>query len=290
MPSQSYSWTNVIVKKLIRIFIAVVGLIILMGIFNALPMIKNTPPIIIGSYSEHYFRKNFPSYSFEKGYSNVIAAEIAKGRLPFFNGAGFSYRKPTPSNVARVNASNYALKIPVAYILPASIVDASFATIIFAFLIVSFTQIAGLIKANSRSFPEFGMMMLYAILIIIVTFAGGSYYNVLLPLIGLGYANLYEWLFLLLGILPLIGIIVIGSRNLDTMTEILFSSSKKALESSTVLCPDCGSQVEKGIRFCPHCGYDMSSINMQFVKKCPSCGTENKSDAKFCKGCGKPIQ
>lgn len=47
----------------------------------------------------------------------------------------------------------------------------------------------------------------------------------------------------------------------------------------TIVCPSCGKTVPKA-KFCLECGH-------QFVTKCPDCGTDVPAGAKFCPNCGK---
>ena len=122
-----------------------------------------------------------------------------------------------------------------------------------------------------------------------------SYMGVIIPLLGSsGY--LYNWIFLLLVLLPLIGLIVVGSRNLDAITEVLFSSMKKtvtegfpaqlsASEESMVRCLKCGNLVAAGNKFCNKCGSPTSTETI-----CAECGAKNDANAKFCVKCGKPLR
>lgn len=49
-------------------------------------------------------------------------------------------------------------------------------------------------------------------------------------------------------------------------------------------CPDCGTQLQAGARFCFNCGKKMEPANV-----CPDCGTELPAGAKFCFSCGKRL-
>ena len=48
-------------------------------------------------------------------------------------------------------------------------------------------------------------------------------------------------------------------------------------------CPNCGQEVEDGMKFCCECGTPIPQ-----VRKCPQCGMELPLKAKFCFGCGAP--
>ncbi|MGI6710076.1 MAG: zinc-ribbon domain-containing protein [Bacilli bacterium] len=51
------------------------------------------------------------------------------------------------------------------------------------------------------------------------------------------------------------------------------------VQTNTVNCPDCGTIVIKGQKFCSNCGKSMKQT-------CPQCSTEVTSNSKFCSNCG----
>ena len=53
-------------------------------------------------------------------------------------------------------------------------------------------------------------------------------------------------------------------------------------KESFVICPKCGSEMKKGLKFCSECG---ASLAVQ-KKKCIKCGAEINEDMKFCPECG----
>lgn len=53
-------------------------------------------------------------------------------------------------------------------------------------------------------------------------------------------------------------------------------------KESFVICPKCGSEMKKGLKFCSECG---ASLAVQ-KKKCIKCGVEINADMKFCPECG----
>jgi membrane protease subunit (stomatin/prohibitin family) len=110
-------------------------------------------------------------------------------------------------------------------------------------------------------------------------------------------ANLYGWIFLILGLLPLIGLIVVASRNLDALTEVIFSSTSRVAvgsvsqtdaAASSATCPKCSATIPAGAKFCGSCGAPVP-IPVSTEVFCPGCGTKNEGGAKFCKSCGKPV-
>lgn len=53
-------------------------------------------------------------------------------------------------------------------------------------------------------------------------------------------------------------------------------------------CPKCGSPVQVNSLFCPNCGSDMRTPEVQTVK-CPNCGNAVSATSKYCPNCGKLI-
>lgn len=45
-------------------------------------------------------------------------------------------------------------------------------------------------------------------------------------------------------------------------------------------CPQCGSELSPGYKFCPHCGFKPPLF-------CPSCGVALSQEFRFCPSCGK---
>jgi hypothetical protein len=111
--------------------------------------------------------------------------------------------------------------------------------------------------------------------------------------------DIYGWTFLLLVALPVIGIVVLISRNLDAYTELVFhaaSSSGPTVLSASVggakagdQCSNCGQGIPARAKFCPDCGAAASALTSisSARKVCASCGADNPATARFCKECGK---
>ena len=52
-------------------------------------------------------------------------------------------------------------------------------------------------------------------------------------------------------------------------------------------CPNCGTQVPAGVKFCPNCGAKMEVAPAQIA--CPNCGAVVPAGSRFCPECGKTI-
>jgi hypothetical protein len=253
-------------RRLVKIIIAVVGLLIIRLVLDNLPMLKEAKPIYVGSGS---------SPAANADWANILQ-QYSNGQMP-------------------QNVQDLARQFTFPYIFPISIANAVVDTLIFAMLIGSAAGFNGLIRARSKRLPEGGVIILLLVLTIVVAFAYKSYMGVIPPLLQ-SQANLYGWIFLILGLLPLIGLIVVASRNLDALTEVVFSStsrataggSQQAAMETTMTCPKCSAAIAAGAKFCGSCGAP-APVSVPAGVFCPGCGTKNESKAKFCKNCGKSL-
>jgi hypothetical protein len=105
----------------------------------------------------------------------------------------------------------------------------------------------------------------------------------------------YDYLFLLIALVPA-GIVSVNIyRNLEDITDILTGKVKTATVS-TVACPGCGSEVRVSQDFCPDCGEDIDVEPATQQQEdtgpstCPECGEYVDSNAAFCGSCGADLQ
>lgn len=57
------------------------------------------------------------------------------------------------------------------------------------------------------------------------------------------------------------------------------------VEIKEIVCRNCGTKLEKGLKFCTTCGASCEPKS----SVCPSCGKTLKPDQKFCTGCGTKV-
>lgn len=267
-------------KRLVKVVIAVLALLMIRVIMDHLPMLKNASPIVVGGNS-------LQTTNMSQNASEAYSAWLSSLRS-----------NPTSADMQRAAQEVARSCSGVGMIFPISIANAIVDSLIFVVLILSAMGFKRLIQAQSRRLPEGGVMILLLVLTIVVALAYGSYDGIFPPLLGTD-ANLYGWFFLVLGLVPLVGLIVVGARNMDAVTEVIFASASRTLAGSSqaqpvlagapALCQKCGSVLELGVKFCSSCGAPVVVARAQAEKFCSSCGAKNSPNAKFCQGCGKPL-
>ena len=279
LQNSSENLGHVVGKRLIRVAVAVVGLLLIRLVVSALPMLKNAEPIVLGPTAQEAaaLGQKTPDARALQEYSNLIA-NLAQ---------------------AKVDPSQYP-NLMAHLIFPVSIAKAIVDTLIFIVLVLSALGFRDLILARAKRLPEGGKMLVLATFILVIALAYQSYSGVIPPLLG-SESQLYGWFFLVLGVLPLIALIVVASRNLDAITEVVFSSTTRAVTGapqvrsvdSSIICSKCSNVVAAGAKFCSACGTPavVEPVVEPVVVKtfCSECGTKNQGGAKFCKNCGKPL-
>jgi ribosomal protein L40E len=115
--------------------------------------------------------------------------------------------------------------------------------------------------------------------------------------------DIYGWTFLILIAIPVVGIVVLVSRNLDAFTDVVFHAALSSPSTArspavtgsaagapaTLQCGNCGQPTTADAKFCPNCGTaSRAATSIASDRKfCPSCGADNPATAKFCKDCGQ---
>lgn len=115
--------------------------------------------------------------------------------------------------------------------------------------------------------------------------------------------DIYGWTFLILISIPVVGIVVLVSRNLDAFTEAVFHAASTSPSTRRPLaiaglppnspaalqCSTCGQSMAADVKFCPNCGTASSApTSISSARKvCQYCGADNSATARFCKECGK---
>ena len=53
-------------------------------------------------------------------------------------------------------------------------------------------------------------------------------------------------------------------------------------DAKEITCPNCGTKLQKGSKFCSECGTKIE--NAEYI--CKNCGSKMSADGKFCSNCG----
>ncbi|MDA8171383.1 MAG: zinc ribbon domain-containing protein [Nitrospiraceae bacterium] len=274
MSEQKVSMGHQIGEKLIRVVIAVVGLLILDAILSALPILKSSVVYM-------------PSFS--GGQTATSAGQFAQWQQQAFQ----ALQAVTGGSLSGAVA-DALLKSHVA-IFPITIAQTVVDTLIFAILIVFGRNVAVIIRSGYAKLPDLGQMINLGILTIVAVLAYHSYQALAYPFLWPDNLNIYGWIFLLLGLAPLVGIGVMVARNMDAITAVVMQGGSKVVSAQvsqdSIPCESCRQPVAAGGKFCPHCGAAVKAAPLassagtkQF---CPSCGSENPQGAKFCARCGQ---
>ena len=79
--------------------------------------------------------------------------------------------------------------------------------------------------------------------------------------------------------------VIIDEEDLKRLTSDYKNLKKKENEEESVFCPNCGSKILSGARFCSMCGNKLVR-----KKVCEECFTENSGDSEFCSNCGAKLK
>jgi hypothetical protein len=265
-------------EKLLRVSIAVIGLLVLRLILSALPMLKN--PVLYA-----------PSPA---GLSTLGSqASIGADQLAQIEGAlGNAVQEALGGKLPEVT-SDYLMQAHMA-IFPLTIAYTVVDTMIFVLLTIFGFSLASIIRSRYAKFPDLGQILNFGILTVVVAAAYYSYQGILYPLLWPNQLDLYGWAFLVLGLAPLVGVVVLVSKNMDRITGAVMRSGEKALEGpAAVRCGNCGQALPSSSKFCPSCGGAAIAVAAVPTSSrrtfCTSCGSENPGGTRFCGGCGKPV-
>jgi len=119
-----------------------------------------------------------------------------------------------------------------------------------------------------------------------------------IPSLSVGARRLHDTersgLMLLLGLIPLVGIIILivfwvqegtpGENKYGPNPKTEKTASPVPAAAGSVVCPACGKENLSGAKFCAGCGG-----NMETAKRICICGAELAPGTKFCAGCGAQI-
>lgn len=272
-------------EKCIKFGIAIGGLLIIRAIASALPMLKYADPIWHRSAADLSSANALPPAL--AGWAGMLQPiQKAAESLQFQKGLlAATYARGGPQAADALLKGLLALN---AAIFPLTIVRVAIDTVILALLLRLGYEIGKVIRENFRRLPMLGQGVSLSVAILVVSLAYNAYQGIFYPLMGPENVTYYGWIFLAIGIIPLVGIIVNVSRNMDAITGVIFSSAQAM--AGALKCANCGQPIAAAAKFCPYCGAaaEVGGAAAGFERRfCASCGAENPPGSRFCKGCGQ---
>jgi ribosomal protein L40E len=281
----SPSFARQISEKCIKFGIAIGGLLIIRAIASALPMLKYADPLWHRPATDVSATGALPPSL--AGWGTVLqsvqkaaeATQFQKGLL------AATYARGGPEAADALLKGLMALNVAI---FPLTVVRVAIDTgILILFLRLGY-EIGGVIRDNFGRLPALGQVISLSAVILVVSLAYSVYQGIFYPLLGPENVTYYGWTFLVVGIIPLVGIIVNVSKNMDAITGVIFSSAQAM--AGALKCASCGRPIAAAAKFCPYCGTAAEApvaavaIERRF---CMSCGAENPPGSRFCKGCGQ---
>lgn len=282
-----FSVARQISEKCMKFGIAIGGLLIIRAIASALPMLKYADPLWHRSTADVSATSSLPPSMagwgtiFQSIQQAAQATQFQKGLL------AATYARGGPQAADALLKGLMALN---AAIFPLTLVRVSIDTVILILLLRLGYEIGGVIRDNFRRLPSLGQVISLSMAILVVSLAYSVYQGIFYPLLGPENVTYYGWTFLAIGVIPLVGIIMNVSRNMDAMTGVILSSAQAM--AGALKCTNCGRPIAAGARFCPYCGVaavaPVAPVALE-RRFCASCGAENPPGSRFCKGCGQAL-
>lgn len=284
---QQQSAAGQISEKCIRSGIAIGGLLILRAIASALPMLKYADPLWHRSLTDLSGANNLPQSMASLGavVQNIMqaaaGAQLQRGWLAAINAQSGSQAADS------VQKGLIAMHLAI---FPITVVRVTIDTVILVLLLRLGYEVGAVVRENFRRLPSLGQILSLLTAILVVSLAYGVYQGIFYPLLGPQNVNLYGWIFLGIGVIPLIGIVLNVSQNMDAITGAVFRSAQAM--AGALKCSGCGRPLAPRAKFCPYCG-TVAEVSAPMPatqrKYCASCGTENPPESRFCKDCGQTI-
>jgi hypothetical protein len=301
MTGQRSSLGQQVGEIVVRTTIAIVGLLVLRVILSVLPVLNHAAPIypqvwadtwnLVAAPSqtnvphpvdiEAVLRNTFGDNGYQLYLQSLQAYLIQQG-----------IRGNQGDRAAILSGYQHWLTAAHIAIFPITIAQAATDTLILLLLVFFGLELRSLYRSSYPRFPDLGQILNLCVLTIVAAIAYVSYQGLFYPLIGPDGQQAYDWVFLLVGLAPLVGIVFLASRNMDRVTASVMRSGTDSAPAAvgTIACSSCGRPMLPGTKFCPNCGAgSVATATATMARSCSSCGAENQAAAKFCKECGRPV-
>lgn len=284
-----------VTERIVRVAIAVVGLLILRGVLSLMPMLRSNPVYTASWHGVSFYDLKNPRspqdiwQALSDAQVQALLEEIQReeNRLRAIG------QQTDPGYALRVQ--NEILLGTYLAIFPITIVKAAVDTLIFAVLLLFARSLVSLFRTHYTKMPDLGLMISLCLVTCVVAIAYHSYQALAYPFLFPDNYAIYGWVFLILVLAPLVGLGLVVARNMDAITAFVMHSGSALAAAPSVSpltrCSSCGQPISGGAKFCSDCGAAASAPTSTASARsvCPSCGAENPGSAKFCKECGHPM-
>ena len=213
MNGQSRTVSRLVGEKIVRVSIAIVGLLLLRGILSVMPMLRSEPIYIASSPSPPSVDTVFPFPTQEIWRALVEAARRTPGVV-----------NASPGAEAALKAQYETLMSANLAVFPITIAKAVVDTLIFVLLILFGRSLTDLFRFDYARFPDVGQIINLGIITAVVGIAYHSYQGLAYPFLFPDSVAIYGWVFLCLALAPLIALGVVVARNMDAITALVMQS------------------------------------------------------------------
>ncbi|MGC1686208.1 MAG: zinc ribbon domain-containing protein, partial [Candidatus Acidiferrales bacterium] len=297
MTVQRSSLGHQVGEKVVRTAIAIVGLLVLRVVLSALPVLNHAGPLYPDVWADPWRAAATASPDaqklqvMEQQWRDAFGDrydDLIKQFQDYVIQTGMRPNQRTDPAAALKLYQNWLISAHLA-IFPITIARAVVDTLILVLLVFFGLELRNLYRSSYPRFPDLGQILNLCVLTIVAAIAYVSYQGIAYPLIGADGQQAYDWIFLLIGLAPLIGLVVMAARNMDSLTSLIMRSGTGSATAvvGSIACGSCGHPMQLGTKFCPNCGAgSAASAASPSARNCSSCGAENQAAAKFCKECG----
>jgi len=163
--------------------------------------------------------------------------------------------------------------------------------VLLAVVYVLSSQIAVTLEERNPNVPGVAAFVRYLVLLLVVVIAYSAFRPLAVDLFG---SDLWAYSigFLILGLVPLLGLAVTIYYNIDYLTDLVVTGVRGLGSAGRVqkrVCPQCGAVAGPTVAFCLNCGTQLPVVTPPAGPVvCAQCGTELGPDVRFCGKCGAP--
>jgi len=295
MTGEVKSFGQQVTEKVVRVGIAIIGLLVLRGILSVMPMLRNEPIYTVTFPGVSALDTQNPLYwqqvlqAMSQPQLQGLIAEAERQELVDTIRRG----QRTNDRTSVLQMYNESLMAEHLAIFPITIAKGVVDTLIFILVFLFGRNITFLFRTGYARFPDLGQVLNFGLLLAVAGIAYYSYQGLAYPFLFPDNYPIYGWVFLVLALAPLIALAVVVARNMDAITAMVMQSGSTVAAVPAAVaagrCSSCGAPITAAAKFCPSCGSASNApAPITSGKKiCQACGAENLATARFCKDCGR---